>query len=356
MRVFVTGATGFVGREVVRHLKQHGHTVIALCRNPDDLEIEGIQKVRGDILQPHLWEPQLREAEACVHCIGILRAFPHKGITFEALHYQATLNLVRACGKVGVRRLIHISANGVEKNPTTEYMRSKAKAEQAVRSSSLDWTILRPSVVYGGSQARDNFVKLLRNNMARAPLFPYFGKGDYRLAPISTWELAETVRRCLDRPDTASKIIHLGGDEVYTYKALLHLLAEAGGFKTRLFSLPTFLMSTAAGVLGAFDWFPLTQEMLKMLIQGNDLPTQALNQRNLEVPSLSFRAWLTHGVLEPPDSTSLPERAANGPDSAPQVTQALAVEDAPPESTPRVTRQLDGEPKVTQPLQPEDSE
>ena len=343
MRVFVTGSTGFVGREIVRHLKQNGHDVIALCRNPDELDVDGIQKVRGDILEPHLWEPQLREAEACVHCIGILRAFPHKGITFEALHYQATLNLVRACGKVGVQRYIHISANGVEKNPTTEYMRSKAKAEQAVRSSSLDWTILRPSVVYGGSQSKESFVRLLRSNLAKAPIFPYFGKGDYRLAPISTWELAETVKRCLDRPDTKGKIIHVGGDEVYTYKALLHLLIESGGYKTKLFSLPTFLMSTAAGVLGSFDWFPMTKEMLQMLLQGNDLPPQALSQRLLEVPSISFRAWLTHGILEPPSAGVLPEQAAQSPN----VTQHLKVEDAPPEApTPNLTR----------PLQPEEAE
>lgn len=335
MRVFVTGATGFVGKEVVRHLRNSGHDVIALCRNPDDLEVDGVQKVRGDILQHQQWEPQLREAQACVHCIGILRAFPSRGITFEALHYQATLNLVKACGKVGVQRFIHISANGVEKNPTTEYMRSKAKAEQAVRSSSLHWTILRPSVVYGGSLARENFIRLLRNHLARSPFFPYFGKGDYRLAPISTWELAETVRACLEREDTAGKCIHLGGDEVYTYKALLHLLVETGGYKTRLFSLPTFLMSTAAGILGSFEWFPMTREMLQMLIQGNDMPPQALTQRLLDIPGISFRDWLRSGLMEPKVAAALPT-----------TTRELREDEAPAVSSS----------PLTQPLQPEDGE
>lgn len=329
MRVFVTGATGFIGREVVRHLQQAGHDVFALCRNPEDLYVTGVQKVQGDILQPHTFEAQLREAEACVHCIGILRAFPEKGVTFEKMHYQATLNLVRACGKVGVQRYIHISANGVEKHTTTEYMRSKAKSEQAVRSSSLDWTILRPSVVYGGNPNKENFVKILRDNLSKTSLFPYFGSGEYCMAPISTWELAETVRRCLETPDSVGKTYHLGGEEVYTYKALLHLICEAGNYKTRLFSLPPVLMSTAAGLLGGFKWFPMTTDMLRMLMQGNDIPANAPTQKLLEVPSVSFRGWLHHGLMEPAGAPVLAEK------SEARVTTHLKVEDAPEVPTTR---------------------
>ena len=329
MRVFVTGATGFVGREVVRHLQQAGHDVFALCRNPEDLYVTGVQKVQGDILQPHTFEAQLREAEACVHCVGILRAFPEKGVTFEKMHYQATLNLVRACGKVGVQRYIHISANGVEKHPTTEYMRSKAKSEQAVRSSSLDWTILRPSVVYGGNPNKENFVKILRDNLSKTSLFPYFGNGEYRMSPISTWELSETVRRCLETSESVGKTYHLGGEEVYTYKALLHLISEAGNYKTKLFSLPPVLMSTAAGLLGGFKWFPMTTDMLRMLLAGNDMPANAPTQKALEVPSVSFRGWLHHGLMEPAGAPALTD-----PSQA-RVTTQLQVEDAPEANTTR---------------------
>lgn len=330
MRVFVTGATGFVGREVVHHLQQHGHQVIALCRNPDDLALENVQKVRGDILQPAGWEAQLREAQACVHCIGILREFPSRGITFDKLHYQATLNLVRACGKVGVQRYVHISANGVEKPATTEYMRSKAKAEQAVRSSSLDWTILRPSVVYGGDGKRQSFVSMLRDNL-KVPLFPYFGKGDYRLAPVSTWELAETVRRCLEDENLKGKIIHVGGEEVYTYKALLHLLVESTNSTAKLFPLPTWVMSTAAGVLGSFPWFPLTGDMLQMLVQGNDMPPQALTQKELHVPPVSFKAWLQNGLVEPkgPIALGAETQHLDVEEVSARMTTPLQAEDAP---------------------------
>lgn len=329
MRVFVTGATGFIGREIVRQLQQAGHHVLALCRNPEDLYVTNVQKVQGDILQPHTFEAQLREAEACVHCIGILRAFPENGITFEKMHYQATLNLVRACGKVGVQRYIHISANGVEKHTTTEYMRSKAKSEQAVRSSSLDWTILRPSVVYGGNPNKESFVKILRDNLAKTSLFPYFGKGEYRLAPISTWEVAETVHRCLENTESVGKVYHLGGEEVYTYKALLHLICEAGNYKTKLFSLPPVLMSTAAGLLGGFKWFPMTTDMFQMLISGNDLPANAQTQKALEVPAVSFRGWLHHGLMEPTGATALTER------SGARVTTQLQADEATVADTTR---------------------
>lgn len=330
MRVFVTGATGFLGREVVRHLQQNGHHVLALCRNPDDLDVADVQKVRGDILDTAHWEPQLREAEACVHCVGILRAYPSQGITFDKLHYQATLNLVRACGKVGVQRYIHISANGVEKPATTEYMRSKAKAEQAVRSSSLDWTILRPSLIYGGDGKRANFISMLKDNL-KGPIFPYFGKGDYRLAPVSTWEVAETVRRCLEDPNLKGKIVHLGGQEVYTYKALLHLLVESTRSTAKLFPLPTWLISTAAGVLGNFPWFPLTREMLQMLVQGNEMPAQALTQRELHVPAVSFIGWLQNGLMEPrgPIALGAETRHLDTSQVSGHQTTPLQSEDAP---------------------------
>jgi uncharacterized protein YbjT (DUF2867 family) len=318
MKVFVTGATGFIGREIAAHLQAAGHSVTALCRQPSQLDLADVIKVQGDILKPAAWEDHLREVDAVVHCIGILRAFPYKGVTFEALHYQATLNLVRSCGKLGVQRYIHLSANGVEKTSDTEYMRSKAKAEQAVRSSSLDWTILRPSVVYGGRKDKMNFVSLLRSHLGKAPVFPYFGRGDYRLSPISTWEVAETVKRCLEQEGTVKKIYHLGGSETYTYKALLHLLRDSGGHSTKLVPMPAWVMATAAGVLGGFEWFPLTQEMIKMLMDGNEIPQNTLSQFHLEVPKISFQSWLRNGLLEPEQPAALTTRPLDSADLPPE--------------------------------------
>ena len=170
---------------------------------------------------------------------------------------------------------------------------------------------------------------MLRDNLSKISLFPYFGKGEYCLSPISTWELAETVRRCLEIKESVGKVYHRGGDEVYTYKALLHLICEAGGYKTKLFSLPPVLMSTAAGLLGGFKWFPMTTDMLRMLMAGNDMPANALTQKSLEVPSVSFRGWLHHGLMEPNGTPALTEK------SEARVTTPLNTEDAPPVHTTR---------------------
>jgi hypothetical protein len=121
----------------------------------------------------------------------------------------------------------------------------------------------------------------------------------------------------------------VGGDEVYTYKALLRLLCEAGKYKTSLFSLPPVLMSTAAGILGGFKWFPLTTDMLKMLMAGNDMPANAQTQKSLEVPGVSFRGWLHHGLMEPAAAPALAEKVE------PRVTTQLQPDDAPAVNTTR---------------------
>ena len=297
MRVLVTGGTGFLGHEVVSRLVQAGHQVHVLTRRPSEFRQSGAEPVAGNIADIGAWEERLRTMEACVHLIGILRENRGQGVTFEKLHYQATVDLLRACGKTGVTRFIHVSANGVEKGLNIPYMRTKATAEQAVRSSNLPWTILRPSIIYGGDPGRANFVDMLKGYLDRGAWFPYFGDGSYRLAPISAREVAWAIVNCLANPETVGNCYHLCGSETYTYKALLLLLNQTGNYRCGLFSLPLWLMTNVSSLLSGIPGFPVTPDMLRMLAAGNDCPSGAPTQKDLGVTELSFKDWLTTGVL-----------------------------------------------------------
>ena len=299
MRIFVTGGTGFLGGHVLRYLVQAGHTVVALTRHdpPTSGHGNGVAWLRGTIEDPSTWQEHLRECQACVHLVGILREFPERGITFEKIHYKATVDLLRQCARLNVKRFIYLSANGAEKGLKMPYMRTKALAEQAVISSGLDWTILRPSVVYGGAAGRHNFVGMLADVVRRAPMLPILGNGAYRLAPISAKEVAESVVACVDGPETVGKIYHLCGNETYTFKAVLYMILEAQGSQANTIHVPFSLVSFAASVFGRFSWFPVTKDMLLMLRYGNDCPSGALTQNQLDVDPVSFREW-----LQTPDS------------------------------------------------------
>lgn len=356
MKLFLTGGTGFLGQSVLRQLAQAGHQVYALTRDSKRVQVRGVEAVTGDISNVSSWEEALKGVDACIHMIGILREHRSQGVTFQKAHYQATVDMVKACQRNGISRFIHVSANGVEKSSSVPYMRTKALGEQAVQSSGLDWTILRPGLVYAGEVNEQNFIRTLRSHLDALPMFPYFGDGSYRMSPISAPEVAESIVASLTKPESIRKIYHLCGPETYTYKAMLHMLNEVGKYRCSLFSVPMWLATQATGLLGNFSQFPITADMVRMLAAGNEMPTNALGLEHLGVHQRSFRNWLETGVLPEPPPTPVLGANQTVPlsteEAPPKTTQPLMMEDAP-DISEAVTKPLMTEdaPITTQPLQ-----
>src|SRR5262245_19323239 len=175
--VAVAGATGFVGRHIVRELLARGSVVRALVRDPE--KARGIRDERVQLVMGGPGDPAaalVAGASACVNAVGILREA--RGSTFNQAHVETTRSLVGACLGAGVRRFVQVSALGVSEEGTTGYQRSKFDAEQIVRRSGLDWTILRPSLIHG----RDSgFMTLAKGWVTgnKQPWFfmPYFTRG-----------------------------------------------------------------------------------------------------------------------------------------------------------------------------------
>ncbi|NIQ96450.1 MAG: NAD(P)H-binding protein, partial [Desulfuromonadales bacterium] len=114
---------------------------------------------------------------AVIHLVGIIREFPGKGVTFKKLHTEATRNALAAAAECGVGRFLQMSANGTRANADTGYHQTKWQAEEAVRSSSLDWTIFRPSLIYGKD---GEFVTMMKELVSKLPVVPVIGDGKYR--------------------------------------------------------------------------------------------------------------------------------------------------------------------------------
>ncbi|RMF73352.1 MAG: NAD-dependent epimerase/dehydratase family protein, partial [Alphaproteobacteria bacterium] len=147
MRVFVTGGTGFVGRELVNQLLAAEHEVICLARPGSEGKLARHDRLRiqpGDAVSGDGLAQGMAGCDAVIHLIGIIRAFPARGITFDKLHVQATERVVAACRKNGIRRYLHMSANGTRPDAVSPYHQTKWRAEERVRQSELDWTIFRP--------------------------------------------------------------------------------------------------------------------------------------------------------------------------------------------------------------------
>lgn len=270
MKVFVTGGTGFVGNEVLRQLVAAGHHVRALVREGSEDKLAVLEKVEvhsGDVTAADSLKGAMAGCDAVIHLVGIIREFPGRGITFEKLHVEATANVLQAAAAQGVQRYLHMSANGAQAQGTTDYHRTKWQAEELVRNSALDWTILRPSLIFGkGSE----FVIMLAELIRRLPVVPVFGDGQYRMQPVTVEQVAATFVRALAMPETVGATYLLGGGESYSYNEILDLTGRALG-KAEVCKVrqPLFMIRPMVKMLQGFEKFPITGDQLTMLIEGN---------------------------------------------------------------------------------------
>lgn len=266
-KVLVTGATGFVGNAVLKSLNKHGYTPVSLVRNGSENKLRHeTEVVFGDMLDKNSLLKALEDVYAVINLVGIIREYPSKGITFERLHHEATKNMAEAASEKGVKRFIHMSANGTRQGAVSKYHITKQLAEDEVKDNNLDYTILRPSLIYGEG---DEFINMLVGYMRKTPVFSYFGDGSYPMAPIYVDEVAECFVKSIDNDATHGMIYPLCGAENYTYKEVLKLVGKAIGKNMILLPVPEFAISLGISLLGKTDWFPITRDQFIMLTEGN---------------------------------------------------------------------------------------
>ncbi len=269
-RVFVTGATGFVGRSVIQALRLEGHQVRCLVRAGSERDLRGveaIERVQGNVLAPQTLEEGMAGCDAVIHLVGIIRELPPRGVTFERVHVQGTLNVLEAATTTGVRRYLHMSALGSRPGARSRYHQTKWAAEEAVRASALPWTIFRPSIIYGPG---DGFVSMLAGMVGRLPVVPVIGDGRQRLQPVPVQQVAEGFARALAAPAAVKQAYDVGGPDTVTMVALLDLIGAAlGRRRVRKVHVPLGLVRPLARALHRLPFFPLTPDQLLMLEEDN---------------------------------------------------------------------------------------
>jgi NADH dehydrogenase len=267
MRIFIAGGTGFVGTHLVAALREKGHEMSLLVHRRNSAVANGIVQVEGDVTCLDSIERAAVGCDAVINLVGIIREFPSRGITFERLHVQATVNLLEATRKAGIRRYLQMSALGTRPNSVSCYHGSKFRAEELVRSSGLDVTILRPSLIYG---PKDAFINMLAGQLRLAPIMPIIGSGTYRLQPIHADDVARCFSLSLEMPETIGQCYELCGKNRLSYVELLDAVALAMG-KSAPFKphIPLGLMKMIIPVMQRIPQFPITMDQLQMLIEEN---------------------------------------------------------------------------------------
>ncbi len=279
MKVALFGGTGFVGSYLTDALVAHGHTPRLLVRAGSEHKVvqrERCEIVTGEIDQPEAVAACLAGADAAIYNIGLIRELPQHGITWEAMHYAGAAAAIDAAVRVGVRRFILMSANGV-KPEGTGYQTTKYRAEQHLASSGLDWTVFRPSIVFGAPRGRLEFCSMVRDQMLAPPIpAPLFhegllpiGAGRFRMSPVAVEDVAEAFVRALDTPASYGRVFPLGGPEALEWREILRIIAAAAGKKKLMIPAPVGVLRAVASLLDRYEWFPVTRAQLQMLLEGN---------------------------------------------------------------------------------------
>lgn len=247
--LLLTGATGLVGSAFLRRLVASGGSVPpirCLVRDPRRLGPDRVrvQIALGDLADPPSFRNALRGVKTVVHLAATIRDQPAGSI--EELNGIATWRLVEAAARAGVERFVFFSALGATSHHRTRFLRAKAVAEQAVRSSGLPYQIFAPSLVYAPG---DRFLSMLER-MALLPVVPVSGRGEAAYQPIWAEDVAACVVNALDRDERAG-YYELAGPDVLTHSDIVRLAVEASGRQRRLVHVPTPIVSRSLRAVAA---------------------------------------------------------------------------------------------------------
>jgi uncharacterized protein YbjT (DUF2867 family) len=266
VNVLLTGATGFIGTAVAARLIADGHRVTGVGRRsvPPFPLTHWIEIDLREVDRPERWLPHLAGIDAVVNCAGVLQ--DNGWDSTAAAHVAGPAALFAACERAGVRRVIQVSAVGVESG-TTEFSRTKARGDAALVATSLDWVILRPSVVvgrsaYGGSA--------LFRALASLPVLPRISDGGL-LQVVQLDDLVATVVFFL-RPDAPARLrLDITGPEPLSFEQVIAAYrAWLGRKPARLLSMPPGLVGTAfrlGDVAGWLGWRSPVRTTARMELQ-----------------------------------------------------------------------------------------
>lgn len=269
MRIFVTGATGFIGSHFVERAIGAGHSIVALYRpgNRDSgalqlLRDRGAHLIAGDILQPESFAQALVDVACCCHFASAFREMGVADDYFDSINVKGARRVLETAAANGVRRFVYCSTAGIygqqvdgliderrTPQPWNAYERSKLAAEKAVREGAraigIEYVILRPSSVYG---PRDQRLHKLFHAVARGR-FPLFGSGAGRRHMIYVADLVDAFLLACESPAAANEEFIVAGPRAAPLKETLEILARAAGRTTFGPRLPLKPMLMLSGVV-----------------------------------------------------------------------------------------------------------
>ena len=278
--VLVTGASGLVGTHLCRLLVESGWKVRGIVRDAakaaarlGDLRLEMRE---ADIRDPEAMRSALSGAGALVHLAAI--AIEKPGESYETTNSDATTVILGAAQSAGVRRIIYMSQNGASSSSPYRFLKSKGIAEDAVMASPLEWTVIKPSVIFG---PEDEFVNVLARMVRLSPVvFPLPGGGVARFQPIAVDDVGRAVRKSLEDSTTVRSTFSIGGSTPLTLREMTERILVAMNTSRTLVNMPVSALRPIIAVAEKLlPRPPVTTGLLDLLEIDNVVPENDLTTK-----------------------------------------------------------------------------
>ena len=285
----IFGASGQVGRHLLRKLTKNNYKVTAVTRNlhqkgyllKTQASAGWIDCVESNIFDEEKLKELISKSDICINLVGIL--YEDKSInTFENIHVKFPSLISKICKDQNVRQFIHLSALGIDSAKNSIYAKSKIEGEISIKNNFPLATFLRPSVVYS---VDDNFTTSFMNLLSKLPIFPLYYNGETKFVPISADDLSEIILKVIN-DDIKSKTIECIGPEIISLKEILQRLLKLIDKKKLLVPMPLPIAKLTAKLFQLFPKPLLTEDQLKLLSYDNIPSGNFKTNFDIGVPSI----------------------------------------------------------------------
>jgi len=264
--VTVFGGTGFLGRRVVRHLREREFSVRIASRHPDrahrlfGLDDPLLQSVEANIHDERSVADALAGAYGVVNAVSL---YVERGReTFHSVHVESAQQVAAQAHRAAVERVAHVSGIGADAASQSLYVRKRGEGELAVRAAFADALVIRPAVMFGPDDA---FLTTILKFLRQLPIYPMFGGGLTRLQPAYVEDVAEAIARALQGAEAHAITYECGGPRVYSYEEFLRAVANEAGLKRILIPIPFAAWHTLAWISEMLPSPPVTRNQVELM-------------------------------------------------------------------------------------------
>ena len=294
----IFGATGFIGRHLIRRLTEKDFRIIVATRSP---YLHGYLKPLGDpgqidLERVNLFDEKtlkvlLKNSNVVVNLVGIL--YETRKQKFENIHSKFPELLSKLCNEHGIEKFIHLSALGINEDVKSMYMRTKLQGEKNILNNFDNSIILRPSIVFG---PEDNFFNQFASLSQFLPFLPMIGGGQTKFQPIYVGDVAKAIATILETEEIDNKIYELGGAEIFTFQQLMNILLKEIQKRRFLIPIPFSIAKFMARILQLFPKPLITTDQIEMLKEDNVVSNNYGTLRDLNIEPTTIESILPHYI------------------------------------------------------------